>query len=83
MIWIIFIITVLMLFGPFRRWFMSSWRTVIPLICGMIFGFILSAMFALLGGPLWLIFFGTIAGALMIGAEGRKWFYDNFPPEAK
>ena len=80
MIWVFLIIATLLLIGPFRKGFVLSWRTVLPLTGGGIVGFILAAMFASLGGPAWLMFFGPITGALMIGATGRQWFYENFPP---
>lgn len=78
MIWVIIIIAAILLIGPLRRPFLNNWRTIVPLIFGMIVGGILACMFINVGWPGWYIFFGPVAGALSIGSAGKKWLDENF-----
>lgn len=85
--WFILIIVLLVLLGPLRKRFLFpllvAWRTVVPVTAGFITGAIAAAVLVGAGAPAWLIIFGPVAGALIIGSAGRQWFQDNFPPREK
>jgi len=87
MTWIFIVVLGLLLLGPLRRRFLfpllSAWRIVIPVAGGFIAGSVLAGMMVSLGAPAWMLVFGLLAGVFIIGSEGRKWFYDNFPPKGK
>jgi hypothetical protein len=73
-------VVLLLIAGPLRKPLLASWRTTLPVIAGGFLGFSFAVVFVRFGAPAWTLILGPLAGVLIIGSEGRKWFHDNFPP---
>jgi len=77
------IVLALLIVGPLRKWLLSSWRTIVPVLAGGLVGFVIAVKLVSSGAPAWMLVFGPLAGVFLIGSEGRNWLYDSFPPEKK
>jgi len=80
-IWILLAIPALLLVGgPLRRRFLTAWRFTIPAVAGLVVGICLAGFLVSFGVPAWAMLFLPFVMAMGLGAEGKRWFDENFGP---
>ena len=80
MLCLIIISLLILVIAPIRQRFFAAWRFTIPAVAGLVVGICLAGFLVSFGVSAWAMLFLPFAIALGLGAEGKRWFDENFGP---
>lgn len=80
MLLLVIIFLLVLAIAPIRQRFFAAWRFTIPAVAGLVVGLVLAAFLVSFGVPAWTMLFLPFVMAFGLGAEGKRWFDENFGP---
>jgi len=82
--WILILgMPLLLLIGPLRKTFLTTWRFMVPAFAGFVSGLILAEKLVGVGAPSLVLIIFPLVFAAAIGSSCAPWFYHQFPPRGK